>query len=539
MDYSRPGGVARPRRTSETNRVDAITRREWLKVGAAGLGTTAWASGAAADTTANREYVFHYDHVIGTSLDLRIVAPDTAAATAAEQAVLAEIERLRQILSGYDPTSELSRLNRTRGPVAISSDLAAVLEAVAVWERATDGAVCGRLGDLAAVWKQAAANDYLPEPAALDRAVRGLREPVGRLDSAGRLVRTTDRPFDLNALGKAYIIDRTALRAQQFAPAGLINLGGDVLAWGTPPGRTAWTVGVQDPFRPFDNAAPIAGLLLENQAVASSGGYQRFVTVGGRRYSHVLDPRTGWPADGVAGATVVAPDAVTANALATALCVLPPTDGLRLVAGVAGAECLILAADGERFASPGLRQFVVARIGNDPDDKKDDKKDEKKEAKAADAWPDGFQVTVAVELPKIEAAKRYRRPYVAVWVEDEKGKVVRTLGVWGNAPKYLKDLSDWWKVGKDDKDLVKAVARATRGPGKYDLAWDGKDDKGTALPQGAYTVRVEVTREFGAHLRQSGKIDCKTKPATIKLEKNAETAETVVEFKKPEKPEKK
>jgi hypothetical protein len=141
---------------------------------------------------------------------------------------------------------------------------------------------------------------------------------------------------------------------------------------------------------------------------------------------------------------------------------------------------------------------------------------------------------VAVELPNVAAA-RYRRPYVAVWVEDDKGKAVRTLGVWGNAPKYLKDLSDWWKIAKDDAGLVKAVARATRGPGKYELVWDGKDEKGNPVPRGTYTVRVEVHREFGAHLRQSGKIECLDKPAALKLEKNAETAETVVEFKKPEK----
>ena len=82
---------------------------------------------------------------------------------------------------------------------------------------------------------------------------------------------------------------------------------------------------------------------------------------------------------------------------------------------------------------------------------------------------------------------------------------------------------------------MKAVTRATRGSGKYDLAWDGKDDKGKALPQGTYTVRVEVHREYGAHLRQAGKIECKDKAATVKMDKNDETAETVVEFKEAKK----
>jgi hypothetical protein len=126
-----------------------------------------------------------------------------------------------------------------------------------------------------------------------------------------------------------------------------------------------------------------------------------------------------------------------------------------------------------------------------------------------------------------------------VWVEDDKGKAVRTLAVWGNQPRWLPELSGWWKVGRDDKDLVKAVTRATRAPGKYDVVWDGKDDKGQALPRGTYAVRVEVHREHGKHLYQSGKLACGAGAAKLTLEKNAETGETLVEYaKKAEKKEK-
>jgi hypothetical protein len=100
----------------------------------------------------------------------------------------------------------------------------------------------------------------------------------------------------------------------------------------------------------------------------------------------------------------------------------------------------------------------------------------------------------------------------------------------------LKDLNDWWKIGKDDKDLIKAVTRATRGPGKYDLVWDGKDDKGNVLGQGTYTIRVEVHREHGEHLRQSAKIDCKEKALTVKADKNSETGESVFVYDQKKKP---
>jgi hypothetical protein len=201
---------------------------------------------------------------------------------------------------------------------------------------------------------------------------------------------------------------------------------------------------------------------------------------------------------------------------------------LQLVAEVPGAECLIVAADGAQYRSPGWNAFAVARVGANLAARE-------KDAPKGTPWPDGYQLTVALQLPKLDSP-RYRRPYTAIWIEDDAGKAVRTLAVWGNAPKYLKDLSDWWKIGKSDADLVKAMARATRGPGRYDVVWDGKDDKGVALPQGTYTVRVEVHREHGKHLRQSGKVDCKGDAAKVTFDKNEETGDTLVEFGKKKQP---
>ena len=108
--------------------------------------------------------------------------------------------------------------------------------------------------------------------------------------------------------------------------------------------------------------------------------------------------------------------------------------------------------------------------------------------------------------------------------------------MWGSSPKWIRDLSDWWKIGRKDRDLVRAVTRATRGPGKYNLVWDGKDDKGNVLPQGTYTVRIEVHREHGKHLRQSGQVECKAEAARLTLDSNEETGETVVEYRKKKQP---
>ncbi len=512
-----------------------ITRRDCLKAGFAALGVVALNGVARAGSSRpdGCEFLFHHDHVLGTSLDLWFVTTDPADAERAERMALDEIERLRRVFSLHDPDSELSRLNRTSGPMTVSADLWAVLRSYEHWQRLSGGACNAQVGSLVRLWSEAAAQERLPDRAALDSTAREISRPGWFLDDTrGTVRRVTGTTLNLNAVAKGYVIAQTAAVVRSAVPSvagGLVNLGGDMLCWGD----ATWSIGAQNPFQPAENSRPLGGFRLHNAAVATSGGYQRYYTINGTRYSHLLDPRTGQPADQIAAATVVASESLTANVLATTLCVLKPQDGLALVATIPGADCLIVTAEGTQFRSPG---FTLLPVFATEEDEKPQDKPKPDDKPKADAWPEDFQVSVALEIPKIDNARGYRRPYVAVWIEDADGKPVRTLSVWGNAPRWIGELTDWWKIGRGDSDLVKAVTRATRGPGKYEVVWDGKDGKGNLVPQGTYSVRVEVSREHGKHVRQTGKIECKAEEATLKLEKNAETEETVVEYGKKKKP---
>jgi thiamine biosynthesis lipoprotein ApbE len=498
------------------------SRREVLLTG---LGAVA-AGGAAAPC---REFSFHYDHILGTSFDVLVSTGAPSAIAAAKVLVLDEIERLRRVFSPFEPDSELSRLNRADGAFPASPDLIAVLRYYETWQRRSGGTCNPQLGGLARVWAEAGRLGTRPDATTLARLAGKSSGPGWHIDeSRGTVTRFSSSSLNLNSVAKGYIIRAAAEVVRRSLPSiegFLINLGGDLCGWGDPTGR-GWLVGVQDPFRPEENATPLTAIRLCDAAVATSGGYQRFVTIGGRRHSHIIDPRTGFPADGVAAATVVAADAVTANVLATTLCVLGPDAGLRLVAATPGAECLVIDADGRAFRSPG---FAALECYADPPKEPPAEKKEKK----AEPWPADYQVSIAIELPR--PMGRFRRPYVAVWIEDAGGKPVRTLTVWGDVGRWQRELSTWWKLAKDDADLIKAVTRATRTPGKYEVVWDGRDDKGKALPQGMYAVKVEVHREHGKHLTQTGKIECAATAATAKLEKNAEAEETVVEYAKKEK----
>ena len=503
------------------------SRREAFQIGAVGVAAVAHGSSAPAAVASGAEFSFHYDHVLGTSLDGRVIATRDAA-TVAERAALDEIERLRAVFSVHDSDSELSRLNRAGGAFPASADLLAVLHEYERWQRLTGGACNGQVGALTRAWDQSAKASAEPDATALAAVVKRIGSPGWRIDG-NAVTRLTDQPLNLNSIAKGYILHRAveAMKAVPGVSAGLLDLGGDLCAWGD----HDWFVGVQHPFRPADNATPLTTVRLRSTSVATSGSYQRWYAVNGERRSHILDPRTGRPADGVAGATVIAPDGVTANVLATSLCVLGPA-GLGLVADIPGAAALLIEADGREHRTPN---FVTHERPTEP--REDDKKDGKKEDKKGEAWPTDYEVTVKLELPTMGG--RYRRPYVAIWVEDADGKVVRTVTVWGNNPRWISTLSGWWKVGKEDAKLVKAVTRATRAPGKYEVAWDGKDDAGKALPQGTYKIYVEVHREHGKDVTQSGKLECKAEAAKLTLEKNAETAETTVEYAKKEKKEKK
>jgi thiamine biosynthesis lipoprotein ApbE len=509
--------------------VKRLSRRQALQTGLAGaFAVGASPLAAAVDEPKGQqvpEFSFHRDHIIGTSLDVWLQGATWEDSKRCERALLDEIERLRQIFSTYDPTSEISWLNRTSGPAPVSADMLAVLRAYEFWGARSSGALSAQVGGFVNAWNEAQAAGKTPSNARL----AGMVEQAGRrgwqIDETRRvLTRWTEQPLNLNSIAKGYIIEKAALAARAAAPAlqsVLVNIGGDLRGWQKEPQR-GWLIGVQDPSRPEENARPLTALRLSNAAVATSGGYQRYYTIGDRRHSHLLDPRTGRPALDIASATVVAGTSVVANALATSLCILSIDDGLQLVSELPEVECLLVAADGRQWRSAGFPQLERALAAADK---------EAAPAKATDSWPEDFQVSINIDLPKLNV-QRYRRPYVAVWIENGKGQSVRSITVWGNAPKYWPALPAWWKFAKNDNDLVKAVTRATREPGKYEVVWDGKDDKGAQVPQGTYTVRIEVHREHGQDLIQTGKIACGEKPAKTAMARNAETGLTSVVYDK-------
>lgn len=474
-----------------------------------------------------------YDHVLGTSLELSFLARNPEDARAAEEAALAEIDRLEAILSGYQPTSEFSRWAATRDqPVRVSADLLTVLGLFDTWRDRTAGALDAAAEGAGRLWQRAAAEHRRPDTAELEAVVAAARETHWRLDRAGgTATRLTTAPLRLNSFAKGYILDRAvaaAIAAGHLAGA-VINLGGDLVVRGAEAG----TVTVTDPAAAAENDAPLVSLRIRDRAVATSGDYRRGVDIGGRHYSHLIDPRTGRPAEAVRSATVVAATATEAGALATALAVMDPSEGQRLAAQFPDAAYLLVLPDGRRLSSPGWHDLIDPHVttGNPGIHGRLADSGARPGAQPANG---GLDLTISLEIASVGGG-RARRPFVAVWIEDQDGFPVRNLGLWFKGARWLPDLRSWNRADQmralaDGPRSPESISSATRGPGRYTLHWDGRDDHGQALRPGKYTVFVEAAREHGTHQVVSGEINTGGSASHLDLPPNVELAAVSLDF---------
>lgn len=404
-----------------------------------------------------------YDHVLGTSMELWTWADNARVSRAAEAAALTEIARLDAILSTYRPDSEISRLGeRALGTGA--PERKEILDLYARWRSLTGGAIDSRID--------------------------------GRLN--------------IDALGKAFVVDRVVAHVRQTLSGvhGIaLNIGGDI-AVSAPP----FDIDVVDPVQPEDNATPLTRLRIGRGGVATSGGYAR--------PGHLVDPRDVRRAIGKTASTVIASECVTANALATAACVLGAGQALNLAERVSGAEMLVVPSAGAALRTPGFHAFEVSQgTAGTP----------------LRAWPAGFEVRIALTLRGGASSggggrRMARSPYVAIWVENSRGVPVRTVTVWGDKWRYLAELPDWWAIARNDAALNTTATRATRPAGSYTVAWNGQDDKGAALPPGTYKINLEVSREHGTYARRSATISCADVPAAATISESAEFAAVAITY---------
>jgi thiamine biosynthesis lipoprotein ApbE len=487
-------------------------------------------------------WAFHYENVLGTSMAVTLRTGNRKEAESAEAALLASIDREDLILSSWNRESEVSRWLATRGTTAkVSSQLLEVLGLFDHWREATGGALDASAETAVRLWKKSAAEHTQPTQTEIERAVEAMQQTHWQVNClGGTAIHLTDTPVVLASLTKSYIAGRAADAALAVGATGvMVNIGGDIVVRGD----LAQVVDIANPLASAENDVAIDQILVRDRAVATSGSYRRGFKLAADssatrpesshipEFSHIIDPRTARPAGNILSSTVVAKDPATAGALATAFSVLGVDESRSLATKTGGVEYLLFTRNGDRITSDGwnayqtpfLRTFAYAAppvLTAGSTDRS--------------IWNQNYELDINLELARIDDF-RYRRPYVAVWVEGQDHLPVRTIALWFGKPRYLSDLRSWYHTAQlhgNEDEILRTVSSATRSPGRYKLKWDGKDDEGKFVKSGEYTIFIEVAREHGTYQIIRQPMDFSGQPQQVTLPAGTEIGGATLDYHK-------
>lgn len=293
---------------------------------------------------------------MGSRFEVTVVHADADRARAAIEDAYREIDRIESLISSWRESSETAGINRAAGvhPVTVSHELFALIRRALKVSTLTRGAFDITFASVGRLWDFKSSVPVLPSPERLEAAMRAVGATHVVLNEADRSVYLThpETRIDFGAIGKGYAANRAvAVLKDSGISSGGVDAGGDLLSFGRREDGKPRVVGVADPRWPDRT---FAHLRLENLAIVTSGDYEQFFLIDGRRYAHILDPRTGYPVDHARSVTIICPDAELADALATAVFVLGPDDGLVLINELRGVEGFLVDAAGQLRMSQNL-----------------------------------------------------------------------------------------------------------------------------------------------------------------------------------------
>lgn len=458
---------------------------------------------------------FSRTHVLGTSFEMSI---DVARkdAEAAEKAVISEIKRLEKIFSTYDRSSEVSQLN-LEGAVDknVSDELLDVINRCTYWQKQLTKSFSCKMGQVVQMWQNFEQQQARPDRVLIRERARAAQQSDYDINDLLSGKPNNEFSWDFNGIAKGYILDKAMTIAKLAAPnasAIKLDIGGDAVYWqSTKSSMPIWSVGVAVPGTIDDSQETRLGTYrIRTGAIAYSGHSSRARKIERREYSHLLAPRDGWPRHNPVTAIVKAENAVSADALATALATSDISVSLDWLAKHPQYSALLIDNEGRHYASSNWYQGYI-------------------EKKADTDTSTDYQTKISFTLPKISTAK-YRKPYVSLWVTDKKGKIVKTLMVLGKSERWMQENRSWWRIqGRKSPQLLDGFARPTRRPGQYNVIWNGRDDFGNLLSAGEYRLFIEASREHGDHEKLSIPFELGAEKQKLSKKGNKEIEKLVLE----------
>ncbi|PPK86205.1 thiamine biosynthesis lipoprotein [Neolewinella xylanilytica] len=294
--------------------------------------------------------------LMGCRFDLTVIAADAKAGARYLDLAVGEISRIERLISSWDSASQTSEVNRMAGirAVVVDPELYGLISRAIGISQLTDGAFDISYASMDKVWHFDGTMTAMPDPAVIAASVDrvGYRRIVLNEEEHSVYLPVAGMKIGFGAIGKGYAADRArALLEQSGVKAGIVNASGDLTAWGKQPGGKDWLVAITNP---LNRAKAFAWLPVDNRAVVTSGDYEKYVTFDGTRYAHIIDPRTGYPATGIVSATVFAPKAELADALATSIFVMGTEIGLDFINQLPGVDVIIIDGAGQLHTSAGI-----------------------------------------------------------------------------------------------------------------------------------------------------------------------------------------
>ena len=294
---------------------------------------------------------------MGSRFDITVVANDSIQANGYIDIAVDEIVRIERLISSWDLNSQTSDINNNAGikPVKVDAELFDLIHRSLAISKLTDGAFDVSYASMDRIWKFDGSMTEMP----LEKDISSSVSKVGfnniELNDSNSTVFLKHKGMKIGfgAIGKGYAADKAkALLIDKGVVSGIINASGDMTTWGKQTNGDEWKVAITNP---LNKNKAFALMPITNGAVVTSGNYEKYVNFSGKRYSHIIDPRTGYPSTGIISVTVFAPKAELADALSTSVFVMGKDVGLNRINQLSNIECIIIDEDGNIFTSTNIK----------------------------------------------------------------------------------------------------------------------------------------------------------------------------------------
>jgi thiamine biosynthesis lipoprotein len=294
--------------------------------------------------------------LMGNMFSFSIVHNDREWANHCLDQVVAEIKRIEKLLTTYSDDSQTNQINQEAGvrPVVVDPDVFDLIQRSIKISELTQGAFDITYGSIdKKLWNFDRTMTSLPNPADAKKMVRLIDYRNIELSEKDHSVflRKKGMRIGFGGIGKGYAADRgKKLLLELGISSGVVNASGDLTVWGTQPNGKPWTIGLADP----DTKMPFSSLPLSDMAMATSGNYEKYVLINGQRYSHTIDPNTGFPVTGIKSVSIISPMAELSDALATPVTVMGIDPGLHLINQMKGVGCIVIDDNNKIYTSKNI-----------------------------------------------------------------------------------------------------------------------------------------------------------------------------------------